>query len=162
MPTIWERIRKGMLAEVNKQSFPIRTLFFAALNTKWAIVQATGSENFVTNMIDNVAFSKARELVGGRLRLTLTGGAGISDETHRFLSMVMCYVISGYGLTEVCGVAAVTMPRMGHRLRTVGPPVSFALSGSIDLVVLLRHPFLNDLTNSSHFIHLTNRHLAWS
>ncbi|KAF9099846.1 hypothetical protein BGX23_011446 [Mortierella sp. AD031] len=122
VPTIWERIRKGMLAEVNKQSFPIRTLFFAALNTKWAIVQATGSENFVTNAIDRMVFSKARELVGGRLRLTLTGGAGISDETHRFLSMVMCYVISGYGLTEVCGVAAVTMPQMGHRLRTVGPP----------------------------------------
>jgi long-chain acyl-CoA synthetase len=119
-----------MLAEVNKQSFPIRTLFFAALNTKWAIVQATGSENFVTNMIDNVVFSKARELVGGRLRLTLTGGAGISDETHRFLSMVMCYVISGYGLTEVCGVAAVTMPRMGHRLRTVGPPVSLDFASS--------------------------------
>ncbi|KAG0065386.1 hypothetical protein BGZ89_008371 [Linnemannia elongata] len=122
VPTIWERIRKGMLAEVNKLSFPFRTLFFAALNTKWAIVQATGSENFVTNMIDKAVFAKARELVGGRLRLTLTGGAGISDETHRFLSMVMCYVISGYGLTEVCGVAAVTMPRMGHRLRTVGPP----------------------------------------
>ncbi|KAF9926894.1 long-chain fatty acid-CoA ligase [Linnemannia zychae] len=122
VPTIWERIRKGMLAEVAKQSLPIRTLFHAALNTKWAIVQATGSENFVTNMIDSVVFSKARELVGGRLRLTLTGGAGISDETHRFLSMVMCYVISGYGLTEVCGVAAVTMPNMGHRLRTVGPP----------------------------------------
>ncbi|KAG0361372.1 hypothetical protein BG005_008520 [Podila minutissima] len=122
VPTIWERIRKGILAEVNKQSFPIRTLFFAALNTKWAIVQATGSENFVTSMIDSYMFGKARELVGGRLRLSLTGGAGISDETHRFLSMVMCYVISGYGLTEVCGAAAVTLPRMGHRLRTVGPP----------------------------------------
>ncbi|KAF9574287.1 hypothetical protein EC968_007056 [Mortierella alpina] len=122
VPTIWERIRKGILAEVNKQSFPIRTLFFAALNTKWAIVQATGSENFVTKTIDSLVFSKAKELVGGKLRLTLTGGAGISDETHRFLSMVMCYVISGYGLTEVCGVAAVTLPRMGHRLRTVGPP----------------------------------------
>ncbi|KAF9110279.1 long-chain fatty acid-CoA ligase [Mortierella sp. AM989] len=122
VPTIWERIRKGILDEVNKQSFPIRHLFFAALNTKWAIVQTTGSENAVTHMIDAAVFSKAKELVGGRLRLALTGGAGISDETHRFLSMVMCYVISGYGLTEVCGVAAVTMPRMGHRLRTVGPP----------------------------------------
>ncbi|KAF9579774.1 long-chain fatty acid-CoA ligase [Lunasporangiospora selenospora] len=122
VPTIWERIRKGILAEVNKMSFPLRTVFFAALSTKWAIVQATGSENIVTNMIDSMVFSKAKELVGGRLRLTLTGGAGISDETHRFLSMVMCYVIAGYGLTEVCGVAAVTMPKMGHRLRTVGPP----------------------------------------
>ncbi|KAF9183816.1 long-chain fatty acid-CoA ligase [Haplosporangium sp. Z 11] len=122
VPTIWEKIRKGILAEVNKQSFPVRTLFFAALNTKWAILQVTGSENFVTKTIDSMVFSKAKELVGGRLRLTLTGGAGISDETHRFLSMVMCYVISGYGLTEVCGVAAVTMPRMGHRLGTVGPP----------------------------------------
>ncbi|KAG0014003.1 long-chain fatty acid-CoA ligase [Entomortierella chlamydospora] len=122
VPTIWERIRKGILDEVNKQSFPVRNLFFAALNTKWAIVQTTGSENAVTKLIDAAAFSKARELVGGRLRLALTGGAGISDETYRFLSMVMCYVISGYGLTEVCGVASVTMPRMGTRLRTVGPP----------------------------------------
>ncbi|KAG0367329.1 hypothetical protein BC939DRAFT_443974 [Gamsiella multidivaricata] len=122
VPTIWERIRKGILAEVNKQSFPIRTLFFAALNTKWAIVQATGSENIATQLIDKAVFAKAKELVGGRLRLALTGGAGISDETHRFLSMVLCYVISGYGLTEVGGIAAVTFPGLGHRLRTVGPP----------------------------------------
>ncbi|ORZ06831.1 hypothetical protein BCR41DRAFT_373940 [Lobosporangium transversale] len=122
VPTIWERIRKGIIAEVNKQPLPLRKLFFAALNAKWAIVQATGSENAVTRALDVAAFSKPRELVGGRLRLALTGGAGISDETHRFLSMVMCYVISGYGLTEVCGVAAVTIPSMGHRLRTVGPP----------------------------------------
>ncbi|KAF9165749.1 hypothetical protein DFQ26_009431 [Actinomortierella ambigua] len=121
VPTIWERIRKGILAEVNKQSFVVRSVFYAALNTKWAIIKATGSENVVTRMIDSAVFGKAKELVGGRLRLTLTGGAGISDETHWFLSMVMCYVIAGYGLTECCGVCAVTLPRMGHRLRTVGP-----------------------------------------
>ncbi|KAG0344972.1 long-chain fatty acid-CoA ligase [Podila humilis] len=122
VPTIWERIRKGILSEVNKQTFPIRILFFAALKTKWAIVQVTGSENFVTKVIDSMVFSKAREMVGGRLRLALTGGAGISDETHRFLSMVMCYVIAGYGLTEVGGAAAVTHPQMGYRLCNVGPP----------------------------------------
>ncbi|KAF8984843.1 long-chain fatty acid-CoA ligase [Entomortierella lignicola] len=122
VPTIWERIRKGILDEVNKQYFPIRALFHAAVNTKWAIVQVTGSENAATQLIDATVFSKVKEIVGGRLRLALTGGAGIGDETHRFLSMVMCYVISGYGLTEVCGVAAVTLPRMGHRLKTVGPP----------------------------------------
>ncbi|KAG0233332.1 hypothetical protein BGW42_007530 [Actinomortierella wolfii] len=121
VPTIWERIRKGILNEVNKQSFIVRSIFYAALNTKWAIIKATGSENAVTRMIDSAVFGKAKELVGGRLRLTLTGGAGISDETHWFLSMVMCYVIAGYGLTECCGVCAVTIPRMGHRLRTVGP-----------------------------------------
>ncbi|KAG0320525.1 hypothetical protein BGZ99_004439 [Dissophora globulifera] len=122
VPTIWERIRKGILAEVNKQSLPVRKMFFAAVNTKWAIIQATGSENFVTGFIDSVVFKQAKELVGGRLRLALTGGAGISDETHRFLSTVMCYVISGYGLTEVCGIAAVTFPGLGYRLRNVGPP----------------------------------------
>ncbi|KAG0307104.1 long-chain fatty acid-CoA ligase [Dissophora globulifera] len=122
VPTIWERIRKGILAEVNKQSFPVRKMFFAAVNTKWAIIQTTGSENFVTGFIDSVVFKQAKELVGGRLRLALTGGAGISDETHRFLSTVMCYVISGYGLTEVCGIAAVTFPGLGYRLRNVGPP----------------------------------------
>ncbi|KAG0225164.1 hypothetical protein B0O80DRAFT_469151 [Mortierella sp. GBAus27b] len=122
VPTIWERIRKGILNEVNKQSYAVRQLFFAAFNTKWAILQATGSENIATQAIDSMVFKQAREIVGGRLRLALTGGAGISEETHRFLSIVMCYVVSGYGLTEISGIAAVTFPRLGYRLRTVGPP----------------------------------------
>jgi long-chain acyl-CoA synthetase len=123
VPTIWERIRKGILNEVNKQSYAVRQIFFAAFNAKWAMIQATGSQNVVTNAIDAAALKQAKDIVGGRLRMALTGGAGISDETHRFLSTVMCYVVSGYGLTEISGIGSVTFPRLGYRLRTVGPPV---------------------------------------
>ncbi|KAF9432870.1 long-chain fatty acid-CoA ligase [Entomortierella beljakovae] len=124
VPVIWERIRKGIIAKVNKMSFPIRTLFFASINTKWAILQATGSENVITRMIDSIVFSQVKDLTGGHLRMALTGGAGISDETHRFLQAVLCFVVSGYGLTEVCGCASITLPSMGYRLRTVGQNVS--------------------------------------
>ncbi|KAF9946280.1 long-chain fatty acid-CoA ligase, partial [Modicella reniformis] len=62
VPTIWERIRKGILKEVSKLSFPVRQLFFAALNAKWGIVQITGSENIVTSAIDYMVFKQAREL----------------------------------------------------------------------------------------------------
>jgi long-chain acyl-CoA synthetase len=53
-------------------------------------------------------FGKTRQLMGGRLRLILTGGAPLSPDTHELVKICLCVkVTQGYGLTESCSSATV-------------------------------------------------------
>lgn len=55
-----------------------------------------------------VVFKKVRALLGGRMRLVLTGGAPLSPDTHEQVKACLCVnVIQGYGLTETTSCATV-------------------------------------------------------
>lgn len=55
-----------------------------------------------------MVFGPVRALLGGRMRLVLTGGAPLSPETHEQIDNCLCLkVIQGYGLTETCSSATV-------------------------------------------------------
>ena len=44
-----------------------------------------------------------RAIVGGRIRLLLSGGAPLSPQTHDFVRCALCLpLVQGYGLTESC------------------------------------------------------------
>lgn len=100
VPAVWENVRKGVTTKVNQSNAIVRNMFWAALHTK-SFLLSKGLPG--AGLIDRVIFSKVREATGGRLRLTLTGGGPIAKETHQFISMVVCMLISGYGLTETTG-----------------------------------------------------------
>lgn len=45
-----------------------------------------------------------RNLLGGRVRLMLSGGAPLSEDTQFFMNVCFCCPVGqGYGLTETCG-----------------------------------------------------------
>lgn len=49
-------------------------------------------------------FKKTRDILGGKVRGMLSGGAPLSEDTQYFMNACMCCpVIQGYGLTETCG-----------------------------------------------------------
>ena len=53
-------------------------------------------------------FSKMRNLLGGRVRLILSGGAPLSEDTQLFMNVCFCCPVGqGYGLTETCGAGTV-------------------------------------------------------
>lgn len=53
-------------------------------------------------------FSKVTSLLGGRVRLILSGGAPLSPDTHEQIKNILCAnVIQGYGLTETTSCATV-------------------------------------------------------
>lgn len=53
-------------------------------------------------------FAQTRQLLGGKIRLILTGGAPLSPDTHELIKICLCeQVIQGYGLTETCSCATV-------------------------------------------------------
>jgi len=62
-------------------------------------------------------------LIGGKVRVMLTGGAPLSPQTHEYIRTCMgCPVLQGYGLTETCACA--TLMQLDEvNLGTVGPPV---------------------------------------
>ncbi len=53
-------------------------------------------------------FRPIRDILGGRIRFILAGGAPLAPETHRCLRAALCCpVLQGYGLTETCSATTI-------------------------------------------------------
>ena len=53
-------------------------------------------------------FSKVRGVLGGHIRLVLSGGAPLAPETEEFMNVTFCCPVGqGYGLTETCGAGTI-------------------------------------------------------
>lgn len=99
VPTVWESIRKGILNTINSGSPTVRKVFERAFTTKaWLMERGLPSP-----VLDKLIFSKIKDQVGGRLRFGLSGGAPISLETQKFLSVCLAPILGGYGMTESVG-----------------------------------------------------------
>ena len=68
-------------------------------------------------------FNKMKYILGGKVRVMITGSAPISSDVLDFLKVCFsCPIIEGYGLTETCGSSTMTYmndPHSGH----VGGPI---------------------------------------
>ncbi|KAL1961009.1 hypothetical protein VTO42DRAFT_4897 [Malbranchea cinnamomea] len=107
VPAVWETIKKGIVSRVQANGLISRSLFWGALAAKQTLL-ATGLPG--AKVLDAVVFSKVRAATGGRLRLCLSGGGPLARDTQRFLSMAICPIINGYGLTETGGMGALNDP----------------------------------------------------
>ena len=89
VPAIWEMIRKGVLAQLNKGGAVKKAVFNGSLKIKKANIP------ILNQVVDNVVMSQVRAATGGRLRLALSGGAPLSSETHEFLNLTILTVLQG-------------------------------------------------------------------
>ncbi|PWA00512.1 hypothetical protein BB558_003423 [Smittium angustum] len=105
VPQVWNGIARELTNQIKSRGYLVSSMFNAALKLKWSRMQKDSTTKNWTH--ENILFSKPRQLVGGRLRLALSGGAAISSETQQMLSCVLCPIIQGYGMTESCGVIAI-------------------------------------------------------
>ncbi|KAI8096555.1 uncharacterized protein BX664DRAFT_291492 [Halteromyces radiatus] len=113
VPAVWESIRKGVLGKINSASPKAQSIFHKAFATKsWLM-----DRRLPTTVIDKVVFSKIKEQVGGRLRFALSGGAPLSLETQKFLSVALCPILGGFGIMAC--IVGVEQFGYGH----VGAPV---------------------------------------
>jgi len=111
VPAVWETVKKGVLGQLNKNSFLVKSLFWGAMSAKNFLL-STGlpGSGFGTWFLDNMIFKKLKEATGGRLRIVMNGGGPISKDTQQFLSMAIAPMISGYGLTETAAMGALNDP----------------------------------------------------
>ncbi|XP_047665046.1 long-chain-fatty-acid--CoA ligase 4b [Tachysurus fulvidraco] len=104
VPEIMDRIYKNVMNKVAEMSTFQRMLFNMAY--KYKIQQLEhGADTPICNML---VFKRVSMLLGGCVRLMLSGGAPLSPDTHCFIKACFCPVAIGYGLTETCGAATIS------------------------------------------------------
>ncbi|XP_060516844.1 long-chain-fatty-acid--CoA ligase 4 isoform X2 [Cylas formicarius] len=104
VPLILDRISKSIQENVSKASSFKKLLFKFAYDykVKWR------KRGYETPLVNKVVFSAVRRLMGGSMRLIISGGAPLSPETHEQVNTCLCVtIIQGYGLTESTSSACV-------------------------------------------------------
>ena len=108
VPAVWETVKKGILNNVSKGGSLVKNVFWGGMSTKKFLLSSglPGS-----SIIDAIVFKKLKVATGGRLRVMLNGGGPINKDTQHFLSMAVCPMIGGYGLTETAAMGAINDPK---------------------------------------------------
>ncbi|KAK0181964.1 hypothetical protein PV327_000141 [Microctonus hyperodae] len=119
VPLILDRISKGINEKV-KKSGPFRQAIFNfayQYKLKWT------KRGYETPLFDRWIFGSAKQVLGGRIRLILSGGAPLTPETHTQVKTCLCVTVTqGYGLTETTSSATV-MDYYDRSTGRVGAPV---------------------------------------
>ena len=119
VPLVLDRIFKGIQEKVNKKGDFFRALFDFSHKYKKSWVR----RGYNTPILDFFVFRNVQNLVGGRIRLMLSGGAPLSQETHDYIRIAFGVdLVQGYGLTESCACASI-MDRGDLSTGSSGPPL---------------------------------------
>ncbi len=106
VPRIYSRLSERIRDSVRKQGFVSRALFNLALWNKKANLRNNQTTHWLW---DRLVFSKLRQLMGGNVRVMVSGAAPLSEEVMSFLRCSFCCeVMEGYGQTECSAAATAT------------------------------------------------------
>nr|XP_019967820.1 PREDICTED: long-chain-fatty-acid--CoA ligase 4-like [Paralichthys olivaceus]XP_019967893.1 PREDICTED: long-chain-fatty-acid--CoA ligase 4-like [Paralichthys olivaceus] len=105
VPEIMDRINKNVMSKVQEMNFIQKTLF--TLGYKYKLGQI--KKGYDAPLCNALLFRKVKKILGGRVRMMLSGGAPLSSATQRFMNVCFCCPVGqGYGLTETCGAGTIT------------------------------------------------------
>lgn len=113
VPRIFEKFHDAVWDKIKSSKLKYK-LF------RWALKQKKGS--FRYKIGDILVFKKIRAQLGGRLRLTVSGGATLNEKIGRFFLKIGVLILEGYGLTETSPVVAVNREK-DFKFGTVGKPL---------------------------------------
>jgi long-chain acyl-CoA synthetase len=114
VPRIFERIRSRILTELADKPAPARRLFHLALEVGWHAFEYAqrrrrwSADLLLAPLLDRLVGRKIRRVLGGRLRVAVTGGAPIAPQVARFFIGLGIPLVQGYGLTEASPVVSVS------------------------------------------------------
>lgn len=125
VPTLLERVRRGVEENIARQFAPIRGLYSRAKEA-WLHRQAgrrRGLDGLWLDLADMLVFGKIRARFGPHLRALICGSAPLAPETQQFFLMLGIPVLQGYGLTETTGICTLDDPRIPVEPGHVGQAV---------------------------------------
>lgn len=125
VPTLLERVRRGVEDALAKRGAIVRTLF-AKARAAWERLHVGRGRFFDGVWLDLgriVIFSKIRARFGANLRAIVCGSAPLAPETQQFFSMLGIPVLQVYGLTETTAICTMDDPRQPVEPGCVGPAI---------------------------------------
>jgi len=129
VPRIFEKFYDAIWDNIDKSSSFKKAIFH------WALKQKKKTFRFA--LADFLVFKKIREKMGGRLRLTISGGATLNKKIAKFFYKIGILILEGYGLTETSPVVSVNREK-DFKFGTVGkviPGVSLKISEEKEILV---------------------------
>jgi len=129
VPRIFERFHKSVWEKVKEGNNFKKKLFIKALK------QQKGT--FKYKIFDYLVFKKIRAALGGRFRLTISGGSSLNPKLGKFFDKIGIVILEGYGMTETSPV--ITANRVGKiKFGTVGqalPGVEIKIADDKEILV---------------------------
>ena len=140
VPTLLERVRRGVEENVAKQPAPIRWLY-AKARAAFERKQQGGTRGLDSLWLAlgrRFIFSKIRARFGPSLRALVCGSAPLAPETQQFFLMLDIPVLQAYGLTETTGICTMDDPRRPGEPGFVGqaiPGIEMRLAENEEIIV---------------------------
>jgi long-chain acyl-CoA synthetase len=126
VPTLLERVRRGVEDALAKRNVLFRTLFAKARDAwqRQHVGRGRASDALWLALGRNLIFRKIRGRFGPHLRALICGSAPLAPETQQFFLMLGIPVLQGYGLTETTGICTLDDPRRPVEPGCVGSAIA--------------------------------------
>jgi long-chain acyl-CoA synthetase len=114
VPTLLERVRRGVEDALSKRAAPIRSLYTKA-SEAWrrkASGHARPVDGLWLALGRKLIFSKIKDRFAPHLRALICGSAPLAPETQQFFLMLGIPVLQAYGLTETTAICTLDDPRV--------------------------------------------------
>ena len=129
VPTLLERVRRGVLDSISKRAYPIRMLFNNA-KASWeryhdgSATQPSPLDAMWLALGRQLIFAKIKERFGGNVRALICGSAPLAVETQQFFMMLGILVLQAYGLTETTAICTMDNPQIPVEPGYVGQAIT--------------------------------------
>ena len=125
VPTLLERVRRGVEDAIAKRDSAIQTIYRNARNSwkKQNEEKVRDPGGFWLFLAQNLIFRKILARFGPNLRGLVCGSAPLAPETQEFFAMLGIPIWQVYGLTETCGICTMDEPTIPTEPGRVGPAI---------------------------------------
>jgi long-chain acyl-CoA synthetase len=130
VPTLLERVRRGVEENISKRNGLIRSVYRNAREAWKQKQEGKDGSSFWLALGGALIFSKIRARFGGNLRGLVCGSAPLAPDTQDFFAMLGVPIWQVYGLTETCGICTMDDPQIESEPGRVGQAIP-----GIDLMV---------------------------
>src|SRR5580700_10627342 len=125
VPTLLERVRRGVDDAISKRPSIIRSLYERARDAAQREIDGAPKafDGIWLSLGRALIFSKIKERFGPNLRALICGSAPLAPETQNFFRMLGVRVLQVYGLTETTGICTIDDPDGTVDTGHVGPTI---------------------------------------
>lgn len=121
VPRIFEKLYGKIFDQIEsgpkwKKELFFKALQLSALQRKVKLGLFSGGKRW---LLDRLILRKIRAILGGHLRLVISGGASLNDKIIRFFDDIGLKILEGYGMTEASPIISVNRIN-NYRFGTVG------------------------------------------